>query len=211
MMKFRLFALGLLLGIAVLGPSLAAQRIAADSRQNPNANDKDTDSAEMKAMFEEDQRVRRADVPDWEASDRERRRRTHALLDSGALHTGKDYEWASFIFQHGDTPNDFLLAHALAMTAVSKGDGHANWIAAATLDRYLLHVGRPQVFGTQYQKVGTIRADGSWTDGIPPNAAWTQAPYDRKLIADAVRSALDVPPIDVQRKQLESLQSESAR
>ena len=137
MMRFRLFAAGLLLGFAVLSPSLAAQ---ADSRPTPaNANNKDTDNAQMKAMFEEDQRVRHNDRLDWEASDRERRLRTHILLASGALHTGKDYEWASFIFQHGDTPNDFLLAHVLAMAAVAKGDRQANWIARGFVFR-LQHV-----------------------------------------------------------------------
>jgi hypothetical protein len=44
---------------------------------------------------------------------------------------------ASFIFQHGNTVEDCLFAHVLAMEALVKGDESAKWIAAATLDRYL--------------------------------------------------------------------------
>jgi hypothetical protein len=41
------------------------------------------------------------------------------LLDQGKLLTGKDYEHAAGIFQHGAQPDDFLLAHLLAVTAVA--------------------------------------------------------------------------------------------
>ena len=90
----------------------------------------------------------------WEAlakEDAARQQRTRALLASEQLHSGEDFRQAAFIFQHGTTPEDFLLAHTLAMVAVSKGDDTAVWIGAATLDRYLQSIDRPQVYGTQFR------------------------------------------------------------
>ncbi|HEY0107568.1 MAG TPA: hypothetical protein VGB91_15915 [Rhizomicrobium sp.] len=146
-------------------------------------DDGDTPSAEMKAIYDADQGDRGSDKADWAVvakSDAARRLRTRRLLAQGALRTGKDYEEASFVFQHGDAPDDYLLAHTLAVIAVSKGDGAAVWIAAATLDRYLQRIGRKQIYGTQFVKPR-------------PDAPWTQEPYDRTLISDALRRQLGVP------------------
>ncbi|MBZ5492796.1 MAG: hypothetical protein LAO76_17875 [Acidobacteriia bacterium] len=88
------------------------------------------------------------------ANDIVRRQRASQLLNQGVLQTGEDFHDAAFIFQHGNKAEDYLLAHVLAMLAVSKGDPHGRWIAAATLDRYLQAIGQPQVFGTQYAERG---------------------------------------------------------
>jgi xylose isomerase len=50
-----------------------------------------------------------------------RRERVRALLDAGQLRSGWDFREASFIFQHGSQPDDFLMAHILAMAALAKG------------------------------------------------------------------------------------------
>ncbi|MBB5342643.1 hypothetical protein [Tunturibacter empetritectus] len=159
------------------------------------ADDSEVSNAEMKAIFEEDQRVRHNAKTDWKVvnkTDAERREETRKLLTAGALHNGKDYEEAAFVFQHGSQPEDYLLAHTLAMVAVSKGDATAIWIAAATLDRYLEKVGQKQVFGTQYSS----------------NAqhVWTQEPYNHNLISDALRLQLGVPSQAVQAEQLKIYQ-----
>jgi len=159
--------------------------------------DSDAPSAEMKAMFDEDQRVRSAEHIDWNAigrTDVERRVQTRKLLAAGALHTGKDYEEAAFVFQHGDSPLDYLLAHTLAMVSVSKGDATAIWIAAATLDRYLENIGQKQIFGTQFSS--------------DPKSKWTQEPYERDLVSDALRRQLGVPPQRVQAEQLKAYQAQ---
>jgi len=155
--------------------------------------DSDTPNAEMKSIFDEDQRVRMTQKVDWSVvsrSDADRREATRKLLAAGALHTGKDFQEAAFVFQHGSTPEDFLLAHTLAMVAVSKGEPTAIWIAAATLDRYLQNIGQPQIYGTQFRHEG--------------NSPWTQDPYDRTLVSDALRRQLGVPPQDLQQKQLQN-------
>ena len=85
------------------------------------------------------------------AQDEQRRGAVAELLKQGKLHTGEDFEHAAFIFQHGGTPDDYLLAHTLAMVAVARGRSTAIWIAAATLDRYLQNIKQPQIYGTQFK------------------------------------------------------------
>ena len=128
--------------------------------------------------------------------DAERRAATHSLLDEGALKTAGDYAAAAFVYQHGGSSDDYLLAHVLAMTAVAKGDKGSMWIATATLDRYLMTTGKAQVFGTQFTRP---KATG----------AWTQEPYDRALISDALRVELGVPTQAAQVKQLADIAAHS--
>jgi hypothetical protein len=174
-------------------------KVATDWEPNRvyTVHDSDAPSTKMKAIFEEDQRVRLNDQMDWNEvsqSDAQRRERTRQLLTEGALHTGKDYEEAAFVFQHGNQPRDYLLAHTLAMIAVSKGDATAIWLTTATLDRYLKSIGQKQVFGTQY----------SQTD----HEQWTQEPYDRDLISDRLREQLGVPSQAAQAEQLKAYQQQ---
>lgn len=181
----------------LLEHAAAGASVATDWEPNRTyvPGDSDAPSDEMKAIFDEDQRVRAGEHIDWSAvsrTDVERRVQTRKLLGAGALHTGKDYEEAAFVFQHGDSPQDYLLAHALAMVAVSKGDATAIWIAAATLDRYLEKIGQKQIFGTQFTS--------------NPKEVWTQEPYDRELVSDALRRQFGVPSQAVQAQQLKAYQ-----
>ena len=123
--------------------------------------------------------------------DRQRRERTRQIIDAGGLQTAQDYHDAAFIFQHGDTPEDFLLAHILATAAIAKGDQGSRWIAAATLDRYLQFIKQRQVFGTQYSKM----------DANP----FTQEPFDAKLLTDDLRRAFCIKPRAELDKALEGL------
>jgi len=153
--------------------------------------DSDVPNAEMARIFAADQADRQAPGKiDWAVvgkADAARRAATRTLLDGGALHTGGDYEQAAFVFQHGNGPDDYLLAHTLALVAVAKGNGDAVWIAAATLDRYLQAIGKPQVYGTQFPN--------------QPGGKSTQEPYDRALVSDALRRQLGVPSLAEQEKQ----------
>ena len=177
----------------------AGETVALDWEPNRlyTAWDSDVSNAEMDAIYKEDQRVRTVAKVHWEIvnkTDAERREQTRRLLASGSLHTGKDFEEAAVVFQHGDTAEDYLLAHTLAVVAVSKGDATAVWITAATLDRYLWKVGQKQVFGTQYS--GDAKHE------------FTQEPYDRELVSDALREQLAVPSLGSQLLQLKAYQSQ---
>lgn len=140
-------------------------------------------NAEMDAIFKADQADRGAHPINWtivKPADERRRERTKQLLNTGELRTGDDFYDAAFIFQHGETSNDLLEAHLLAIIAIGKGQPDAPWIAAATLDRYLQETGKPQVLGTQFTRT---------TDG-----KFTQEPYDR-TVASAMRKAIQVPTL----------------
>jgi hypothetical protein len=156
-------------------------------------------SAEMAAIYEADQKPRQdphlspAQLAAITRDDVGRRARTARLLADGALHTGIDFEKAAFIFQHGETPDDFLLAHSLATIALAKGNRGATWIAAATLDRYLHSIERPQIYGTQFRNQAA--------------APITQEPFNRTLISDELRRQLGVPALAAQQQQLEGYQA----
>jgi hypothetical protein len=96
----------------------------------------------------------------------------------------------ALVYQHGEQPEEILRAHVLATVAGFNGRREARWLSAAALDRFLHRIGRPQVFGTQYQR--------------KENDPWTQEPYDRSL-PDTVRAEYGVPPLAEQAKQLADL------
>ncbi|VXB78942.1 hypothetical protein [Brevundimonas sp. G8] len=163
------------------------------------------DNAEMAAIYAADQAIRqgppdrfrdRAFVTEMHAADAARRLQTRALLDADALQTGEDYRAAAFVFQHGSTPEDYLLAHSLAVAAVAKGAPEGAWIAAATLDRYLQMTDKPQIYGTQTRKTRDAPA--------------TLEPYDRALVPDSLRTALGVPPQSEQDARLEQVNAAAA-
>lgn len=129
--------------------------------------------------------------------DAARRDRVRELMASGALKTAEDFHDAAFIFQHSvqtahypvtAVASDYLLAHVLANVAVAKGDSKSLWISAASLDRYLQLIGQSQVFGTQYQS----------NDDQP----YTQEPYNRTLIPDALRLVFCVPSLGQQKSDV---------
>lgn len=179
---------------------IAAALLAAQAPAEPVG-----DNGELAALFEADQAIRRDVKPDWFkdmdfvramwAADAKRRERVRALLAAGAVRTGADYHHAAYVFQHGVTPADHLLAHALATAAMARGRAESRWIAAATLDRYLQGIGQPQVYGTQSTR--------------PPGAPATREPYDRALLPDALRTAMDVPVQAEQDRRLAEMNGAS--
>jgi hypothetical protein len=171
--------------------ALAAVSMDWDVQGVYTREDNVASNTEMQHIFEEDQRPRQNPAeltPErWvvlNKEDAERQRQTRQFLSEGKLHTGEDFSRAAFIFQHGSTPDDYLLAHTLAMVAVAKGTGDAIWIASATLDRYLHSTGKSQIYGTQF-KAGSA----------------TQEPFNRDLVSDSLRQQLGVPSLANQQDQ----------
>ncbi|GGB94196.1 hypothetical protein [Pseudoduganella buxea] len=147
-------------------------------------------SAELANLFKEDQADRKAQEIDWSvvgARDAERERRVKALIAADALKSGMDYLHAAMILQHAHAPEDHLLAHELCVIAIAKGEHRAKWLAAASLDRFLTGIDRPQRFGTQYQSKG--RTD-------PP----VLLPVD-PAVTDALRREMSVPTLAEAKRQ----------
>ena len=125
-----------------------------------------TDNNELRQLFEQDQAIRRAWTGAGPASfqfflrllwnDWRRRRRLRRLIQSGALQAGEDYYRAAMLLQHSPRVGDYWQAHQLS-ERVELGYRPARWLAAASLDRWLLARGLPQKYGTQYVPAGRPR------------------------------------------------------
>lgn len=155
------------------------------------------DNPRLKALFDADQAERDQDPINWallSQNDVKRRTELHRMLEQNAVTTGLDDYEAAFIQQHGQKPDDYLLAHALAMAALAKGYTQARWIAAATLDRYLQQSGQPQIFGTQ-----TVIQTATETGKTAPP---TRAPFNATLIPDSLRTTLGVPDLKMLASRL---------
>jgi hypothetical protein len=147
---------------------------------------------ELRRVFEEDQGDRLAEeLPaDMRLRDRARRKRVVELLDAGAAETGEDFFHAAMVFQHGEELADYRRAHELALRAAELGHGTGRWLAAAAHDRWLMHEGKPQKYGTQYRGTGDgfelYEVDPATTD--EERAEWNVPP-----LAEARRRAGDLP------------------
>ncbi len=156
-------------------------------------------NAQMKQIYDADQgdRTTMSMKPGTQERDALRREQTHQLLAGGQLHTGQDYTEAAYVFQHGKG-DDFLLAHTLAVIATKKGDPEGPKIAAMTLDRYLQSHGAKQIYGTQY-------------NGNSLTGEWTNEPYNRDLISDALRHELNVRDLAAQQAELEKYRANTVK
>jgi hypothetical protein len=128
------------------------------------------------------------DWPHIGARDEVRHAAMRKLIAAGKLQSGDDFFFAALIFQHSAKPEELLLAHILAVTAVEKGSSSAKPLAAATMDRYLQSAQHAQIFGTQFRK----GADGKWT----------MEPYEKATLSDAERALWCIVPLAEQEKIL---------
>ena len=136
------------------------------------------DNPELARMYAEDQSDRTdAEKIGWDKiSERDATRlaRAKGIYQAGGLKSGGDYYHAAMILQHSHESADYLLAHEFCVVAIGKGEDRAKWLAAATEDRFLMQIGRPQRFATQYRPEppgsdGPIRlykVDEAVTDGL---------------------------------------------
>jgi hypothetical protein len=173
--------------LSAFASTAAAQRTVAPA-----------DNPQMSAIYAADQGPRTGvgATVDWAVvgpQDAARRVQTRTLLNSGALRTGDDFYQAATVLQHGTEASDYMLAHTLAIIALARGRQDAAWMAAATLDRYLMVVGHSQIYGTQFN--------------TPDRQNTTQEPYDRSLVSDSLRQALGVPTLSEQEVRREDIQT----
>ena len=148
------------------------------------------DNARLAELFTQDQDDRLAEGLDWttvERHDAEHRREVLAMLEAGAVRTGADHYHAAMIFQHGPDSTSHKRAWDLAATAERMGDERARWLAAAAHDRYLITIGQPQIYGTQF----AVRDDVWYLDSI-----------DTLAVTDAERQRVGARTLDEIRTYL---------
>lgn len=140
-------------------------------------------SLKMANLIFADQAVRRfpGSVDPLKVSEEDTSRRVEVLvyIQNGEIHAGRDLIYAAFIFQHGDCSAHYQFANRLAQIAMDAGFSDARWIYAATLDRYLMSLGEPQKYGTQY----------TWIEG-----EFKLYPVD-PATTDDERAQYNVPPL----------------
>lgn len=156
-------------------------------------------ATELEKLYAEDQADRNSASinTDWEAisiRDEQREIRVKQLLSTGSLGGGAEYYHAAMILQHASTPDDYLLAHDLCVIAISKGEQKAKWLAAASMDRFLVSVGRSQRFGTQFLSNKSYR---------PPRLVQVDP-----NVSDALRQEFDVPTLASAKKQEAEMEKE---
>jgi hypothetical protein len=153
-------------------------------------------NGELYRLFQEDQGDRAGGVEkaDWEAiskRDAARRDRVRKMIAEGSVKAADDYFHAAMVFQHGDKPEDYQLAHELASKAAELNPKHpaARWLAAASKDRYLWSVNKPQIYGTQFKQSS-------------PGGPWTIEPIDEKALTDEERVKAGVPTLEATKRRL---------
>lgn len=103
------------------------------------------------------------------------------LAADGALEKPQDYLFAAAILVTGDSIEDLLQAHELALHAAELGDDRGLSVAAEAVDKVALKHGIPQRYGTQYVFEPVLKR-------------WSLYEVDPRT-TDAEREAMGVPPL----------------
>ena len=156
------------------------------------------DNSRLQQLKNEDQADRQGAItqaqwPEVSKRDAERRATLMTLLRVGEVRTATDYYNAALIMQHGDTIDDIRMAHALATISatINPSDRSAKWLTAASWDRILMRMKRPQWYGTQF-----VTGD----DG-----KWMLYEVDESAVTDEDRQALSVPTLAEAQKRTEAM------
>lgn len=165
--------------IAVVAIGFPVGRCAASPPSNH-------DLASMEVQDQAD-RAAGSNKIDWDVvSKRDAARRTEVLqlLNAGDIRSADDFYHAALIFQHGDSIQDTQLALALATTSarMNPSNQQAQVLMAQAWDRILVRSGKPQWYGTQFQRSKTT-------------GKWELFPTDPTAVTEAQRTALGLPTL----------------
>lgn len=156
------------------------------------------DNSRLQQLMTADQADRRgARTPEeWQEiskRDAERRAELMTILRVGEVRTANDYYNAALIMQHGDTLDHIRMAYSLATISanLNPSDRSAKWLTAASWDRLLMRMKRPQWYGTQYVN------DAS--------GKWVLYEIDESAVTDADRQSLSVPTLAEARERVEAM------
>lgn len=100
-----------------------------------------------------------------------RRQRVGEIFGAGCFHNSSDYMAVALIYQHGDTSDHYYQAFIWAKRASELGDTSGKGFSALAIDRYLISIGKKQLFGSQYQK-------------IPPSQCFCMQPVEKSFPDD---------------------------
>ena len=106
-------------------------------------------------MYEVDQSARKVEKIDWTTlhkQDSARRVEVYEMIKQNKLLTPNDYFHAAMIFQHGNDSTSYKMAwdYSKKASRMDTTNKYVLWLSAASYDRYLLSIGKPQIYGTQF-------------------------------------------------------------
>ncbi|MDF1695563.1 MAG: tetratricopeptide repeat protein [Saprospiraceae bacterium] len=114
------------------------------------------DNKSLAQLVYQDQMERSSHLIDTSSTiqnDSIRRQTVYNFMKNNTLKTSNDYQNAALILQHGKDSSDFRQAVELMEKSIALNPYADKWLLAATTDRYLLSIGKKQIYGTQYQKL----------------------------------------------------------
>lgn len=137
----------------------------------------------LKQIYDEDVFDANNNLPDKVLIEKNQKRilQVQKILNEIQSIDAHDCHHAALIFQHGLSSDSYEKAHELAIKAVELGDNSARWLAAASLDRFLLSSGKAQKYGTQF----ILNNKKEWELALPIDPS----------ITDEERKEWNVPPI----------------
>lgn len=154
-----------------------------------------TDNLELQAIYDADQGDRLNGEIDWSKvgpRDEERQKRVTVLLDSNLVITAKDNYNAAMVFQHGNDTVASAMAVKLMRKAIELDSSINKWLLAAAIDRDLMRRKEPQIYGTQYVKLGA-------------DEPWKLYDIDTTQITDEERIAYRVETLAQQRAKVKKM------
>lgn len=80
------------------------------------------------------------------------------IINSTELNHFRDYFHIAILYQHGRLPEHFKQAQRYTLQSLKLNPDFklAKWLASAAEDRYLLSIGKEQVWGTQFRGFGCV-------------------------------------------------------
>lgn len=149
---------------------------------------------ELLEIYRKDQSDRQAKEIDWNLvtyRDSIRRMRVLEMANQDLLQTSDDFYHAAMVFQHGTDSTSYKKAICFMKSAIKLDKTRSKWLLAASTDRYLLSMRKPQIYGTQYQK--------------KPFQPWKLAKMDSTIISDSVRLEFGVRTLSEQQEYLKKM------
>ena len=156
----------------------------------------ETDNLRLQELYQADQKDREKvydtaeAVKELKQRDAMRKTLVQEMISRGEVATPNDLYHAAVIFLHGSDPKDFLAGHRFASIAAINGHRASRWLMASSMDRFLMAIGLPQIYGTQFEY---SEEDGKYQ---------LRLPIDDANILGFEKKFFNVPPVIERLQQL---------
>jgi len=130
--------------------------------------------------------------PEVVVRDQARRMRVGEIFGEGCFKSAPDFSAAALVYQHGSVPEHFFQTFLWAKRAVELGDASQKRLMGMGLDRYLVNIGKKQLFASQAYKLSE------------EGACWCLQPVERSF-PDSLRIEYTGHTFDDALKWIEQL------